>query len=550
MKKENQKDWSLPEETKEVLSKRFKDLDESVHLAVFTKKGENDEFNQITQLFVKELSLISEKITVDFHTIGDDTAKKYNITRSPTIIIQPEKYHIWYIGAPFGEEGRSFIDAVLMVSQNDSRLSQASQKRLAELKEKRHVMVFVTLSCPYCPGQVINGFKAAIERPDLISAECVDASEQMELSQQFNVGAVPHTVINEESISKGLEPEEKFIEELITLKEVEIEKGYDDHATEQQVEVDLIVVGAGPAGLTAGIYGARSGLETVVIEKGNIGGQVSITPIVENWPGFKSIPGRELMEMITAQTKEYVPILENEPIHEIKVGKHIEAITSKRVFRGKALILSTGTTHRKLGVHGEESLYGRGVSYCATCDGYLYKNKQVIVVGGGNSALTDALYLHNIGARVTIVHRHGKFRAEHHLQQTVNQEKINVLWDSEVKEISGSKQVEKVVLFNNQSKETETVKTDAVFVSIGETPMNQLAGQIGLKLDESGYVRVDRFGRTNIPRLYAAGDITGGVRQIVTAVGEGATAATSSFEDISHPYWQPVQKSDEEIESK
>jgi len=550
MKKENQKDWSLPEETKEVLSKRFKDLDESVHLAVFTKKGENDEFNQITQLFVKELSLISEKITVDFHTIGDDTAKKYNITRSPTIIIQPEKYHIWYIGAPFGEEGRSFIDAVLMVSQNDSRLSQASQKRLAELKEKRHVMVFVTLSCPYCPGQVINGFKAAIERPDLVSAECVDASEQMELSQQFNVGAVPHTVINEESISKGLEPEEKFIEELITLKEVEIEKGYDDHATEQQVEVDLIVVGAGPAGLTAGIYGARSGLETVVIEKGNIGGQVSITPIVENWPGFKSIPGRELMEMITAQTKEYVPILENEPIHEIKVGKHIEAITSKRVFRGKALILSTGTTHRKLGVHGEESLYGRGVSYCATCDGYLYKNKQVIVVGGGNSALTDALYLHNIGARVTIVHRHGKFRAEHHLQQTVNQEKINVLWDSEVKEISGSKQVEKVVLFNNQSKETETVKTDAVFVSIGETPMNQLAGQIGLKLDESGYVRVDRFGRTNIPRLYAAGDITGGVRQIVTAVGEGATAATSSFEDISHPYWQPVQKSDEEIESK
>ena len=542
MKKEKQSDWSLPEETKKVLSKRFEELDESVHLAVFTKKGENDEFNQITQLFIEELSLISEKITATFYTLGDDTAKKYNITQSPTVMIQPEKYHIWYTGAPFGEEGRSFIDAILMVSQNDSRLSQESRKRLSELTKNRHVMVFVTLSCPYCPGQVINGFKAAIERPDLISAECVDAAEQMELSQQFNVGAVPHTVINELSISKGLEPEEKFIEELITLKEVELKETYDHHTTGQEVEVDLIVVGAGPAGLTAGIYGARSGLETVVIEKGNIGGQVAITPVVENWPGFKSIPGQELMEMITAQTKEYVPILENEPIHEIKVGKHIEAITSKQVFRGKALILATGATHRKLGVKGEEALYGRGVSYCATCDGYLYKNKQVIVVGGGNSALTDALYLHNIGAQVTLVHRRDEFRAEHHLQQSVKQEEITVLWNSEIKEIKGSKQVEQVILFNNKSIETKTLETNAVFVSIGETPMNQLAGQVGLKLDKFGYVTVDRFGRTNIPRLYAAGDITGGVRQIVTAVGEGATAATSAFEDISHPYWQPAQK--------
>ena len=542
MKKEKQSDWSLPEETKKVLSKRFEELDESVHLAVFTKKGENDEFNQITQLFIEELSLISEKITATFYTLGDDTAKKYNITQSPTVMIQPEKYHIWYTGAPFGEEGRSFIDTILMVSQKDSRLSKESRRRLAELTKNRHVMVFVTLSCPYCPGQVINGFKAAIERPDLISAECVDAAEQMELSQQFNVGAVPHTVINELSISKGLEPEEKFIEELITLKEVELKETYDDHTAHQEVDVDLIVVGAGPAGLTAGIYGARSGLETVVIEKGNIGGQVAITPVVENWPGFKSIPGQELMEMITAQTKEYVPILENEPIHEIKVGKHIEAITSKQVFRGKALILATGATHRKLGVKGEEALYGRGVSYCATCDGYLYKNKQVIVVGGGNSALTDALYLHNIGAQVTLVHRRDEFRAEHHLQQSVKQEEITVLWNSEIKEIKGSKQVEQVILFNNKSIETKTLETNAVFVSIGETPMNQLAGQVGLKLDKFGYVTVDRFGRTNIPRLYAAGDITGGVRQIVTAVGEGATAATSAFEDISHPYWQPAQK--------
>lgn len=542
MNKKQQDDWKLPKETKKVLQKRFEELDDPVHLAVFTKKGENDEFNTITTLFVKELTSISNKIEASFHELGDKTAEKYNVTRSPTVMIQPEKYHIWYTGAPFGEEGRSFIDAVLMVSQNDSRLSQESRQRLADLSEKRHIMVFVTLSCPYCPGQVINGFKAAIERPDLISAECVDASEHMQLSQEFDVGAVPHTVINKKTISKGLEPEEKFIEEVLTLEEVELQETVDDHAAEHVVEVDLIIAGAGPAGLTAGIYGARSGLKTVVVEKGNIGGQVAITPVVENWPGFKSIPGQELMEMITAQTKEYVPILENEPINEIKIGKDIEALTPKRVFQGKALILATGTTHRKLGVSGEEELYGRGVSYCATCDGYLYKNKKVFVVGGGNSALTDALYLHNLGANVSIVHRRNKFRAENHLQDSVENEGIEVLWNSEVIEIMGEKHVEQVLLKNNELDEKKNVAVDAVFVSIGETPMNQLASQVGLDLDNGGYVKVNRYGRTNIPRVYAAGDITGGVRQIVTAVGEGATAATSAFEDISHPYWIPSKK--------
>lgn len=542
MNEKNGAEWKLPKDTKKVLDKRFKDLKDPVHLAVFTKKGENDEFNKITTLFVNELTTISKKISATFHQVGDKTAKKYNITRSPTVMIQPEKYHIWYTGAPFGEEGRSFIDALLMVSQKKNHLNDKSRQQLAELKEKRHIMVFVTLSCPYCPGQVLNGFKAAIERPDLISAECVDASEHMKLSEQYEVGAVPHTIINEKSISKGLEPEEKFIKELITLEEVELEESYHDHSDHHAVDVDLIIIGGGPAGLTAGIYGARSGLKTVVLEKGNIGGQVAITPIVENWPGFKQIPGKELMDMITAQTKEYIPILENEPVHEIKIGKNIEAFTSKRSFIGKALILATGSTHRKLDVPGEESLYGHGVSYCATCDGYLYKNKKVFVIGGGNTALTDALYLHNLGAHVVIVHRRDTFRGEHHLQESVKKEQIEVLWNSEVLEIGGKKKVEYVFLKNIEKENKEKKKVDGVFISIGEMPQNQLATQIGLELDAAGNVIVDRFGRTNIPRLYAAGDITGGVRQIVTAVGEGASAATAAFHDLTNPYWLPAQK--------
>lgn len=532
-------DWKLPKETKKILKTRFEELDDPVHLAVFTKKGENDEFNRMTVLFGKELTTISKKIKATFHQVGDKTAKKYDITRSPTIMIQPEKYHIWYTGAPFDEEGRSFIDAIILVSKNNSRLTQKSRKQLAELSEKRHIMVFVTLSCPYCPGQVINGFRAAVERPDLISAECIDASEHMKLSQQFDVGAVPHTVINEKNISKGLEPEEKFIEELINLKEVELQETYHNHDAEHEIDVDLIIVGAGPAGLTAGIYGARSGLKTVILEQGNVGGQVALTPVVENWPGFRSIPGRELMDMITVQTKEYVPILENESVHEVKIGKNIEALTSKRSVKGKGLILATGTTHRKLGIDGEEELYGRGVSYCATCDGYLYKDKKVFVVGGGNTALTDALYLHNLGAQVSIIHRRDEFRAEKHLQDSVKNEGIEIFWNTEVQKIKGKKRVENIVLINKNNDESKKITVDAVFISIGETPRNQLAAQLGLNLDKSGYVKVNRHGRTNIPRLYAAGDITGGVRQIVTAVGEGATAATAAFEDLSHPYWVP-----------
>lgn len=540
---ENDNDkWNLPEDTKKGLLKRFEDLDKPVHLAVFTKKDENDEFNEITTLFVQQLSNLTEKIKATFHKVGDSTAKKYQITRSPTILIQPEKYHIRYIGAPFGEEGRSFIEAILMASKDDSRLSEKSKNLLAELSEKRHIMVFVTLSCPYCPDQVINGFKAAIQRPDLISADCVDAAEHLKLAQQFDVGAVPHTVINEKTISTGLEPEEKFIEEVITLEETPLPDTYDQHPTAQIIEVDLIIVGAGPAGLTAGIYGARSGLRTTILEHGNIGGQVSLTPIVENWPGFKRIPGKELMDMIAAQAKDYVPILENEPVHEIKIGKHIEALTSKQSFKGKAVIIATGTTHRKLNVLGEVKFYGKGVSYCTTCDGYLYKNKKVIIVGGGNTALTDALYLHNLGAEVSIIHRRNEFRAERYLQDSIKKADINILWNTEVVEIKGKKLVDQVIIKNNVKNEQRKLDVDAVFISIGETPRNQLATQLGINLDPLGYIIVDRFCRTNIPRLYAAGDITGGVRQIVTAVGEGATAANAAFEDIAHPYWVPSKK--------
>jgi thioredoxin reductase (NADPH) len=430
----------------------------------------------------------------------------------------------------------------MLVSNHDSGLTKESRQALAQLDDKRHVMVFVTPDCPYCPGQVLNAFRAAIERPDLISAECVESVENIELAKAYDVGAVPHTAINATTISKGLQQEEMFIEELITMEPSEMSKQIlaetmEEDSGKAATEVDLIIIGAGPAGLTAGIYAQRSGLASVVIEKDMVGGLVALTPVVENYPGFTNIAGKRLMDLISNQAKDYVDIHEGEELKEIKVGKKIEAYTNRGKYLGSALILATGAQYRKLGIPGEETFAGHGVSYCATCDGYFFKDKKVLMVGGGNSALTDALHLKNLGAHVAIVHRRDKFRAEKYLQESIQREKIPVIWDSIVEKIIGTKKsVTGVKVKSLKTKKTKVHKVEGVFIAIGEVPNSKHASEIGIKLKDGNFIDIDNRCRTNIPRIYAAGDVTGGVRQIVTAVSEGATAALAAFEDLANPY--------------
>jgi thioredoxin reductase (NADPH) len=527
--------WLIPKDSREQLKEQFKLLKEKVILEIYTKKGENEPYNELAIRFAADLSRLTDKIELRQNKIGDTRAKKYDVTRSPTVLINPEQYHIRYTGAPAGEEGVSFLQAIMLVSLKESGLSKTSREMLSRLKDKRHVQVYITPECPYCPGQVINAFKAAIERPQLILSECIDSTQNPDLAKKYNVGSVPQTVINEKTISLGFEPEERFIGELVTLQPAKVEM---PPAQQEMIETDLIIVGAGPAGLTAGIYAKRSGLNTIILEKANVGGQVSITPVVENYPGFQNIPGKKLMAMIAAQARNYADIREGEEVREIKVGKRIEAITNRAHYAAKALLLATGAHYKKLDVPGEARFYGHGVSYCATCDGYLFKGKRVVVVGGGNTALIDALHLKNLGASVTIVHRREEFRADKHLQESVNREGIMVLWNSVVEEILGDDKLTAIKLKNTKNNKTQEIETDGVFIAVGELPNNQLAMQIGLTLDESGFIKSDRSGRTSIPRIYAAGDVTVGLRQIVTAVGEGAAAAQAVFEDISHPYWR------------
>ena len=542
----------IPDDARQMIAERLNAFKDTVNVEVYTKDGTHDDFNAVSVGLVSELAEISKKISPKFYKIGDERAKEMKVGRTPTILIAPEKYKIRYTGAPAGEEGRSFMQIIEQVSFADSMLTPKTKARLNTLKDPRHIQVFVTPTCPYCPGEVINAFSVAMERPDLVSAECVESMENVDLARKYSVGSVPHTVVNGVTISKGLQPENRFVEGLLALRpyvEPQAQPApsghagghtHDHGAAEEPsvVKVDLVVVGAGPAGLTAAIYAKRSGLETVVLEAKTIGGQVSITPIVENWPGFKSVPGAKLMEMIGAQARDYVPVKENEPVTEIKIGKSIEAITSKARYEARGIILAMGAEHKKLGAPGEDRLAGRGVAYCATCDGFFYKDRDVLVVGGGNTALTDAIYLHSLGARVALAHRKGEFRAEKHVVDAWKATGRPTIFDTVVEEIVGDEKVTAVKLKNLKTGAGTTLPIEGVFVSIGFNPNSGLAREVGIAVGEDGFIKVDRSMRTNIPRVYAAGDLSGGVRQIVTAVGTGATAAVSAFEDLSGPYWK------------
>ena len=530
--KANQYQWYLPEKSREQLQNLFKELIHPVNLHLFTLAGTNDLFNEFLLRFTADLAHVSDKIRIHLHRVGDDQAREWKVTHSPTVLVEPERYHLRFVGAPMGEEGRSFLEALLLVSKRESGLSEQSKMLLAELSEERVAKVFVSPTCPYCPAQAVNAFRCAVERPDKVHAWCVEISQMPDLAERYGVGSVPHTVINEKLSVLGLEPEVRFVGELITLKDAQTLSAAPRHKPGETADIDCLILGAGPAGLTAGIYAGRAGLKTIILERDAIGGQVALTPVVENYPGFTNIAGITLMEVMAAQARQYCEIIQEEPQRVSAGPGGVSAETSTLKIQAKALLIATGAKWKKLDVPGEAEYFGHGVNYCATCDGYLYKGRKVLVVGGGNTALTDALYLKNLGVDVAIIHRRGEFRAERYLMDSVTRESIPLHLNCMVEAILGDVKVNAVKVKDLASGETKELKTDGVFVAIGETPNSEVAARLGCQLTPEGNVEVDARMHTNVPRVYAAGDVTGGVRQIITAVGQGGTAALVIFEDM------------------
>jgi len=304
---------------------------------------------------------------------------------------------------------------------------------------------------------------------------------------------------------------------------------------------DLIVVGAGPAGLTAGLYGARSGLKTLVLEEKTPGGAAAETPLVENYPGFyEGISGRELVEKMAEHCRKVgAKVNELERVVELDLKSEKKGVkTDRATYTASAVIIASGCHYRSLGVPGEEEFRGRGVSYCAVCDGAFFKGGKVLVVGGGNSAAVSAIFLANLASDVKLAHRRAQLRAEKALVKDLQAQKVTVLWSTELKEIKGDVKVRSAVLTNNKTGETKEINIDGVFVQVGEVPNSQVAKEAGVEVNRGGYIVADICQRTNINGVYAAGDVTTGpVKQIGTAVGQAIVAATEAFGYIKRPYY-------------
>ncbi len=299
---------------------------------------------------------------------------------------------------------------------------------------------------------------------------------------------------------------------------------------------DVIIVGGGPAGLTAAVYCSRALLKTAVISK-SFGGQILNAPKIENYPGFVSISGEELAERFVRHAEHFGAELIEAQVYSIKRQDDLFVIkTSAGETRAKAVIYAAGSTHRRLDVPGEAELAGKGVSYCAVCDAAFFKDRIVAVVGGGNTAFTDAEVLLQHARKVYLIHRRKQFRAEPLLVERVKRSKnIELLVPYVVVRIEGKQKVERVVIRNVETGEEKSLDVDGVFVSVGMVPNTYLLEPLGVHLDEKGYVITNPDMSTNVPGLFAAGDVArgcGDVHQIVTAAAKGAIAALSAYRYI------------------
>lgn len=300
----------------------------------------------------------------------------------------------------------------------------------------------------------------------------------------------------------------------------------------KELNFDMVILGGGPAGLSAAIYATRGTLKTAIVDISMIGGQPTNYLEIENYPGFPMTGGFELMEKFEEHADKFnVEKFPMEEIIKIELNDDKKVIeTEKHIFNAKTIILATGAKARKLGVPGEEEFAGRGVSYCAVCDGAFFREKEVTVAGGGNAAVEEAIYLTKFASKVNIVHRRDALRADKIVQERAfKNEKLNFIWDSVVEEIKGENNVQSVVLKNVKTDEITELNTDGVFPYIGFSPNSDMFANL-VKTDKAGFVEVDENMETSIKGVYATGDVrVTPLRQVITSAADGAVAATAAI---------------------
>lgn len=298
---------------------------------------------------------------------------------------------------------------------------------------------------------------------------------------------------------------------------------------------DVIIAGAGPAGMTAAVYASRANLDTLMIERGMPGGQMADTEDIENFPGFESILGADLSTKMFDHAQKFGAEYAYGAINNVEDhGDYKIVIAGEKQYKTKTLIISTGAQYRKIGIEGEAELTGRGVSYCAVCDGAFFKNRELIVIGGGDSAVEEGMYLTRFASKVTVIHRRDELRAQKIIQdRAFGNEKMEFVWNTVPKTINGENgKVSSITLHNHETDETYDHEIDGVFVYIGMDPLSEPFVSLGI-VDEEGYIPSDENMETSVAGVYSAGDIrVKELRQIVTATGDGSIAAESAQKHI------------------
>lgn len=322
-----------------------------------------------------------------------------------------------------------------------------------------------------------------------------------------------------------------------------------EQGSEQVIEKELIIIGAGPAGLTAGLYGGRAQIKPLVLVGQSLGGQASTTSEMENYPGFpEGIGGMALAEQIAAQATRFDADIEYEEVTAVDLTVYPFVVkTYGATFSAKALIICTGTSSRKLGAPGESKFIGRGVSFCATCDGYFYRDKTVVVVGGGDSALDEGLYLTRFAKEIIVVHRRDQLRASAILQRRAEANpKMRFVWNTVIEEVLGDNTVTGVRARNLKTGAESVIPTDGVFVYVGLVPNTQMF-QSQLDLTADGYIVTDKRQRTSVPGVFAAGDVQDPwFRQVVVAAGAGAAAAIEAERFLAEKAYEEAERKNKE----
>ena len=380
--------------------------------------------------------------------------------------------------------------------------------------------------CVYCRRLAPALESVAEEYQDTLVFGAVNIDDEPELAQSEKIEVVPTLLIyqNGQVLGSIVAPESRaqlvaFIEE--TLQHREQEANITEHI------YDMIVVGGGPGGYTAALYAARAGLDTVILEKLSAGGQMALTEQIDNYPGFEDgIDGFSLGEKMKRGTERFGVETKLAEVLSLDLSGTVKkAETSEGPLFARIIVLATGAGPRELGIEGEQELIGKGVNYCAACDGMFYKNKTVVIAGGGNTAAADALILSRICKKVIVVHRRDTLRATKiYHEPLMKAENVEFRWDSEIIELLHDEKVIGIRLRNVKTGEKTTLACDGVFVSIGRKPSSELVKD-QVKVDPAGYIIADESTRTNIPGVFAVGDVrTKALRQVVTAVADGATA--------------------------